>query len=76
MFKKDDICICKFKLRKGKGKSITYKKGCRVRIIKKIGERLYSTYNIDFERYDNIGEIYLELDLEYTRNYKLNKILE
>lgn len=76
MFKKDDICICKYELRKGKGKSITYKRGCIVRIVKKIDERLYSTYNIDFERYDNIGELYLELDLQSTRNYKLNKILE
>jgi hypothetical protein len=74
-FKKDDICICSYHLRKNikKGESIT-KNDCRVRITSQSGRNLYNVYNLDFERYEKIGKIYLKLDLEETRNFKLKQL--
>jgi hypothetical protein len=80
IFSKGDICICKFKLRSGKGKSLRYKKDCRVRIIRKVdinGHRIvYSVYNLDFKRYENIGSLYLEYDLSSNRDKKIMDILK
>jgi len=81
-FKKDDICICSYPLRKNikKGETIT-KKNCKVRIhaIQDVSDTTnsicYRVYNIDFERYENIADFYLKLDLEETRNFKLKQIL-
>jgi hypothetical protein len=75
-FKKDDICICSYYLRKNikKGESIT-KNNCRVRITSKSGKNLYNVYNLDFERYEKLGKIYLKFSLEETRNFKLKQLL-
>jgi hypothetical protein len=78
-FNKDDVCICGTKLRKGTGSNKIYKKGCLVRIIShKIGRTSvsYRVWNIDFQRYEEIGEIYLKLDLQTTRERYLKKIFK
>lgn len=78
-FKTGDVCICNFSLKKRNGRFWDKKKDCRVRIIKPIYSNLngwvYSTYNIDFNRYEKIGEMYLKIDLQYIRDKKLNEIL-
>jgi hypothetical protein len=78
-FKPGDICICSYPLIKKGNKSMIKKRDCRVRIIREIYTNLngsvYSTYNIDFERYDRLGERFLTLDLQYIRDKKLNEIL-
>jgi hypothetical protein len=78
-FKSGDICICSYPLMKKANKSMIKKRDCRVRIIREIYTNtngpVYSTYNIDFERYDRLGERFLTLDLQYIRDKKLNEIL-
>jgi len=97
-FKKGDICICSYSLRRNnkKGGSII-KNDCRVKITSiqieenpdleedgqniiynlhiRSGRDIYNVYNLDFERYEKIGEFYLKLDLEETRNHKLKNLL-
>lgn len=77
-FKKGDICNCSFTLRSRSGLSWIEKNDCLVRIIralKKHDRWTYSVYNIDFKRYEKIGEFYLKLNISETRNQKLNELL-
>lgn len=79
-FKKGDICICSFTLRKKINNSWVDKNDCIVRIIKAVNKHAngwtYSVYNIDFHRYERIGGFYLKLDISETRNQKLNELLD
>lgn len=90
-FKKGDICICSYSLRKTGNGTIQVKKDCKVRITSldrlnkiSISEDItiddttycYNVYNIDYDRYEKIGEFYLKLDLEETRSQKLKKLLK
>lgn len=81
-FKKGDICRCSFTLRSRSGQSWIEKNDCLVRIIKVVENddaldiTVYSVYNIDFKRYERIGEFYLKLDISEMRNQKLNALLD
>ena len=88
-FKTGDICICCFTLKKKVAGNWISKKDCRVRIIKKIDNKLttinpvnfitnysYRVYNIDFNRYEEIGEIYLKKDIREERNKKIKYLLD
>lgn len=82
-FKKGDICICKLKLtnRSNSSKITLKKKDCKVRIVSIGGKSpsesyWYNVYNIDFNRYEKIGEIFLKLDISENRQIKLNNILD
>lgn len=79
IFKKDDICITTLKVKKFKG----IKRYAKVRVIsfKSFTEfdrikYVYSVWNIDLERYEKIGERYLKLLKDETREYNINKILK
>ena len=76
-FKKGDICISKYQSRSYKTGLI--KRNCKVRItsISKYDNNVkcYNVYNIDFKRYEIIGEFYLELDLSEKRDRKLEELL-
>jgi hypothetical protein len=78
-FKKGDICICSFTLKKNINNSWVEKNDCRVRVIRAVSNHdngwTYSVYNIDFQRYEQIGGFYLKLDLSEMRNQKLNELL-
>jgi hypothetical protein len=73
-FKKGDICISKFKSRSNK--TGLEKRNCKVRINSVAYTKCYNVYNIDFKRYEKIGEFYLELDLSETRDRKLEELLK
>lgn len=82
-FKRGDICICKLNLtkRSKSSKTTLKKKDCKVRITSLGGENSrgacwYNVYNIDFNRYEKIGEIFLQLDISENRQIKLNKLLD
>jgi hypothetical protein len=75
-FKKGDICISKYQSRSNKTGLI--KRNCKVRITsisRYDNVKCYNVYNIDFKRYETIGEFYLELDLSETRDRKLEELL-
>ena len=69
-FKKGDICICSYSLRKTGNGGLQVKKDCKVRItsldrLNKISlsdydiddtTYCYNVYNIDYDRYEKIGE--------------------
>lgn len=84
-FKKGDICVCSFKLKKritNDSNKLSYwieKKDCRVRIIslerKHNNGYTYNVYNVDFNRYEKVGDVYLRLDIQYIRNQKIEKII-
>jgi hypothetical protein len=79
-FKKGDICICSFTLRRKVNSSWIEKNDCLVRIIKAVNKHAngwtYGVYNIDFQRYERIGGFYLKLDISEMRNQKLNELLD
>lgn len=77
MLNKGDICICT--------KRLTVKRHikrfiCKVRITslheKTINGYCYNVYNIDLDRYEKIGDRYLKLLIDETRDVKLKKLLE
>jgi hypothetical protein len=78
MFKRGDICICTYKLRSNK-LGIT-KSDCKVRIVssKKLmfsSKVIYSVYNLDFKRYEQVSDFYLKLDKYQNRINNINKLL-
>lgn len=72
-FKKGDICISKFESRSNKSGLV--KRNCKVRITSEAYTGVYNVYNIDFKRYEQIGEFYLELDIVESRDKKIDEIL-
>lgn len=78
--KTGDICICSYNLRKKIRGSWVEKNDCRVRVIRPLAKHAngwtYSVYNIDFKRYEKIGDFYLKLDISEMRNQKLNELLD
>jgi len=88
-FEKGDraICMCKLKRKvknkKGGHSTWEYITKARVRIISVVENRgykqptnpLYRVFNLDFERYEDIEDVYLKPDIGYDRELKLNKIL-
>lgn len=87
-FKKGDICRCSLRLKKGKInlEGVTnridnrvFNNNCQVRIISShetINGFTYNVYNITFDRYEKIGQLYLKLDVGEMRNRKINDLLD
>lgn len=82
-FKKGDYCICRCKLVKFtinslNEREVISKRNLRVRITNINDNNIpnYRVYNIDYDRYEIIGEIYLILDRKYYRDIKINNILK
>ena len=78
-FKKGDICRSHYKSKKKINGNLVEKQ-CLVRIIKHIPKEAsdgsYRVYNIDFNRYEEFGEIWLTIDRQTTRKNKLKEILD
>jgi len=78
-FKKGDLCVCRYNLKRKINGVWVEKDDCSVRIIKldmtHANGDTYRVYNLDFKRYEKIGGMFLRLDLQETRNKKLNELL-
>ena len=76
-FNKGDICISSY-LSRQNSTGIS-KRGCKVRIVRLIGQNynnnFYSVFNLDFNRYEKLGCIYLELDKSEIRDRKIKELL-
>lgn len=76
-FNKGDICISSCLSRQNSTGIL--KRGCKVRIIRLIGQNsnnnVYSVFNLDFNRYEQLGSIYLELDKSEIRDRKIEELL-
>lgn len=77
MLNKGDICICTKRLMV---KRLEKRIICKVRITsvheKTINGYCYNVYNIDLNRYEKIGDRYLKLLIDETRDVKLRKLLD
>lgn len=75
-YKVGDICKCKKRIYSFYGGKITRSKDTRVRItsIASMNPPIYRVYNMDFHRYEKIGEFYLEKDEILTRDFIISKI--
>jgi hypothetical protein len=75
-FKKDDLCVCRYTLKKKINGVWISKDDCLVRVIKldMTHANAYRVYNIDFERYEKIGGMYLKINLQESRNKRLNEL--
>jgi hypothetical protein len=78
-FKKGDILIKLDKSKKKINGKFVEKPGTKVRVIclkfSSGNLKLYSVYNIDFDKYEVANEEFLKLDIEYLRDKKIEKII-